>query len=895
MPFPILTTKLHLPPARARLVSRPRLTARLAACLDCPVTLVTAPAGFGKTTLLTDWRTTAAGRALPVAWLALDPSDGEPVRFWRYVVAALKTIPALAARPGFAADTLAAFAAAPRPTVDQFLIPLLNDIAAATTPFVLVLDDYDQAAGPEINAAMALLFDRLPAGMRVVLLTRAEPDLPLGHLRARGQLGELRAPDLRFTLAEATAFLNETMAFGLTGDDVAALQRRTEGWIAALQMAAVSLAGHSDRDRRAFVAAFAGDHRHLADYFVEEVLAKQPEPVQAFLSQTAILERLSGPLCDAVTGGQGGQAMLERIERANLFLAPLDEERHWYRYHRLLADLLLARLRQAQPELVPTLHRRAAQWYEQAGLSLDAAGHALAAGDFAYVADICEHNAPGWWAGASHAYLDFMNRLPSAITEQRPSFCLYSGWLSTIRGQPEQATRLFDAAERRLADAGAGGTQPDAAAMLSFIALVRKYIAELRGQPYHITAADYRAVTLIPEDSVAMRNSADAVLAHVVQMEGDLDRAAPLLAAAAERDLRYHSTNAVPIAISRLARLRLVQGRLRDAEALLRQYIGAIVERGSRRYFVNGNLHAVLADVLREQNRLTEAAAEADEGVAANEAWVIPHAVTLSLHAKARVLAATGDTDAALALLDREEQFSLGRSLLSDLISDRHVLRVRLWLATGDVAAAERWVRDSGLTATDALSFRREAEHISLARVLLAAGRLSEAATLLARLATAAEHGGRQGRLLETLVLQAHAQAAADPHAALAALSRALAIAAPEGYIRVFLEEGAPVLDLLRRLAAAGGAGAAAAQRILAAAGPTAASAHHMPQLAEPLSAREREILALLAAGMSNREIAKQLMLTVGTVKTHVHSIFGKLDVDSRTRAIARARELGLL
>ena len=889
MAFPILQTKIHVPPVRGNLVARPRLTAALTDALVCPVTVVTAPAGFGKTTLLSEWHATPAGHDWPLAWLTLDASDGEPVRFWTYVVAALRTIPAFAETAAFGTDALTAFEASPRPTAEQFLTPLLNDIAASPRPFILALDDYHLAAGPEVNAAMSLMIDHLPPVMRVVLLTRAEPGLSLGHIRGRGQLSELRADDLRFTIAESAAFLNEAMASGLHADDVAALQARTEGWVAGLQMAALSLRGREDR--RALVTSFAGDHRHIADYFVEEVLAKQPKPVQEFLSQTAILERLCGPLCDAVTGSSDGQAMLEQIERTNLFLTPLDDERRWYRYHRLLADMLRARLERTQPELVTTLHRRASFWYEQQGLTLEAASHALAAKDYARVAEIAESNGPGWWAGASPAFIDL--RLPPEITAQRPTFCLSQGWGCAVRGQPDQATQLFDAAERLLMTEGQ--SHPDATAMLSFIALVRKYIAELSGETYKVSEVDFRAPALIPEESVAMRNSADAVLSFIVQMEGDLDRAAPLLATAAERELRYHSSNAIPLAISRLARIRLVQGRLGDAEAVLSRYLDVIHALGSRRFYVNGNLHAVMADVLRERNQLIEAGREADEGVACNDAWGIPHAITMSYHAKARVLATLGDIDGALALIDREEQFSLGRSLLSDLVSERQALRVALWITKGDLANAERWARDSGLTAEDPLSFRREAEHIALARVLVAVDRQSEAISLLNRLAVAAKRGGRMGRLIEILVLLAIAYAGADAHEATRTMARALAAAEPEGYVRVFTGEGEPAIELLRLVAAEGGATGRYAQRLLAGGATGGTPAQERPALVEPLSARELEILGLLAAGLSNRDIADTLYLTVGTVKTHVHNVFGKLEAESRTQAIARARELGLL
>jgi LuxR family maltose regulon positive regulatory protein len=436
---------------------------------------------------------------------------------------------------------------------------------------------------------------------------------------------------------------------------------------------------------------------------------------------------------------------------------------------------------------------------------------------------------------------------------------------------------------------------PDAEAMLSFISLVRKYIAELSGRPYSVDEADFLAPTFIPEESVGMRSSADLVLSFIVQMEGDLDRAAPLLSTAAERDLKYHSTVAIPLAISRLARIRIIQGRLGDAEAALSRYLDTIDSLGSRRFYLHGNLHAVMADVLREHNQLTDAIREADEGVACNETWGIPHAVSMAHHAKARILAAQGDIGGALSLIDREEQASLGRGLLSDIVSEREALRVQLWLAKGDLASAERWTRDSGLSAEGEPSFRRESSHMALARVLIATDRRPEAVSLLTRLAAAARRGGRMGRLIEILVLLAIAQVGTGAHEASRTLARALTIAEPEGYVRVFTGEGEQAMDLLRLVAAEGGSAGRHAQRLLAGGATAGTPAEKRPALAEPLSARELEILGLLASGLSNHDIAQSLYLTLGTVKTHVHNIFGKLVVESRTQAIAKARELGLI
>ncbi|MGE5580732.1 MAG: LuxR C-terminal-related transcriptional regulator [Bacillota bacterium] len=870
-------------------MSRPRLTAALTGALARPVTVVIAPAGFGKTTLLSEWRETPGGRRWPLAWLALEPSDSEPQRFWTYVAAALRTVPALGRNSEFAGDMLATFMGVPHPTPEQFLTQLINDILASEEPFVLVLDDYHLAAGEAVNAAMAFLLDHLPPAMRVIILTRAEPDLPLGHLRGRGLLSELTGGDLRFSLDESEAFLNGTMGSGLAFDEVRTLQERTEGWVAGLQMAALSLRGH--QDRREAVASFAGDNRHIADYFIDEVLTKQPSDILEFLRRTAILDRLCDPLCDAVAGVSGSQEILEHLERSNLFLTSMDDERRWYRYHGLLARMLRARLERDQPDLMRELHLRASCWFEEQGFALEAVNHATAAKDYARVADIAERNGPGWWASTTYAGVHL--RFPPEVTMERPTFCLSQGWRYTVQGRLGEAIRLYDRAEQLLT--ASGRSHPDAEAMLRFVALVRKYIAELSGGTYKLTDSDYRATSAIPEESVGMRNSADLVLAFIAQMEGELERSAEILLSATERELRLHSTITIPLAISRLARIRLVQGRLGDAEAALSRHLDTIDALGRRRFYLNGNLHAVMADVLCERNHLAEAARQADEGIAGNEAWGIPHAISMSYHSKARVLAAQGDVDGALSLIDREEQGSIGRILMSDVVSDRQALRVRLYLAKGDLPSAERWARESGLSPEDELSFRRESRHIALARVMIGSGRSSDAVPFLSRLAAAAKRGGRMGRLLEILVLTAVAQAGTDTDGAARTMARALTLAEPEGYVRSFTGEGKQALDLLRLVASIGSAPGRYAQRLLAGRAAPQAVAAEVPVLPEPLSAREMEILGLLAAGHSNRDIAQTLYLTVGTVKTHVHNLLAKLEVESRTQAIARAHDLGLL
>lgn len=795
MPYPLLATKLYLPPARPTIVKRPRLTARLSEGLRRPLTLVSAPAGFGKSTLLSEWRATPEGQGYPVAWLSLDSGDNDPGRFWAYAVGALRTLPGLA---GLAEEL---DAGAPP---ELLLTPVINGLAAAADAAVLVLDDYHVIESPAIHTAVSFLVEHLPAGLRLVILTRSDPPWPLGRLRANGLMSELRADDLRFTPAEAGQFLR---GLALPPGDLAILERRTEGWIAALQMAAISLDGHPDP--HGFITAFSGDNRYIADYLAEEVVAKQPEPLRRFLLQTAVLDRFNAALCEAVTGSPESRSRLEQIERKNLFLVPLDPTRSWFRFHHLFGELLRTRLQHEEPETVPILHGRASAWFAGQGLLLEAVEHSLSAGEFGSAGKLIEQNLQ---AMTQPMFREWLLRLPPEVGRQHAWACTFQAWNFCLTGQLDEAARLIDAAERHT-------VLPDD--LRAGLALMRTYMADLTGRPYVLTDQLVQSPAYIPEANVAMRSSVDMVVASLLHSHGRLDEAATLLARAAERGMARGIAGAVPTAVARLARIRLIEGRTAEAADLCRQYNSALEQQGAERLFSKGNLHAVLADALRLQGRLAEAEAEALAGVRCNEAMPIPHGIALALHSLARVRFARGDAAGALDLLGRAEAAVRGRTLPPDLVSDAAALRVQIWLRLGDTDAAERWARESGLTAGDPLSFRREVEQIALARVLLATGRRGEGTALAARLAEAAAAAGRLGRLEEIRSLSA-----------------------PVG---------------------------------------------------EPLTEREREVLALLARGCSNQEMAAQLFVSVSTAKAHVHNILFKLDVPSRTRALARAKELGLI
>jgi LuxR family transcriptional regulator, maltose regulon positive regulatory protein len=888
----LISTKLYIPPTRRDLVLRPRLTDRLTEGLSRPLTLISAPAGFGKSTLLGEWRATPAGRAYPLAWLSLEPEDGDPLRFWTYVTAALRTLPAFAAAGQLGRASMELLQNHPAMPPRGYLPPLLNELAAGEAPFALVLDDYHAIDSAAVHDAMHFLIDHLHRGMHLVLLTRADPPWPLARLRSQGLLSEFRAADLRFTDREAAAFFARVLPGGLPEADVAALQQRTEGWAASLQMAALSLAGQQGlAERHAFVTAFAGEHRYVADYLAEEVIARQPEPVQEFLMRTAILERMTAPLCAAVTGQDDAEAWLTYIDRANLFLIPLDDDRRWFRYHHLFADLLRARLRRLHPELLPTLCARASRWHEAAGDPIPAVTFALAAAQHDRAALLVEQNVHGWWGLASGDFLRLMARLPAAVIRTRPTLAVYQAWIGIVTGRLDTAMPLIEAAEQQLA----AGPDTQQIAMRSFLALMRTYIMEMREQPYSLSPDVLQAPGFIPATQVAMRNSADVVLSHILFMNGDSEGAADHLLAAAERDLAAGLTNAVPIAISQLARIRVLQGRLAEAGEVCRRHLQIIGLRGAGRYFINGSLNGALADVLREQNDLVGAEEQARAGLAQNERWSIPDALAGSWLCLARVLMARGDLEGADGALARAGEYTRGHVSMADLPRLQAAVQVRLWLARGNVAAARQWADSRGLAVDAPVSFRHEPEHLALARILLAEGRWSEARALLTRLAAAAAAGGRTGRLVEMLVLEALALRQHEPERALTTLGQALVLTEPSGQVRAFLDEGKPMAALLQRLAERSGPTRGYATRLLAACSTADGGPIPAERLLEPLSDRELEVLRLLAAGLSNQEMADRLVVSVGTVKTHVHHIYGKLAADSRTRAIARARELRLI
>jgi LuxR family transcriptional regulator, maltose regulon positive regulatory protein len=895
MTGPLLATKLHVPRRRRSLLARPRLSGRLDHAGEVTLTLVSAPAGFGKTTLLTEWLAAAEGR--PVAWLSLDRRDNDPVTFWTYLLSALRATP-----HGVGADALALLQSSQAST-EEVLATLVNDLDAVPDHLVLVLDDYHLVEAREVHDGMTFLLEHLPPQIHLVLVTRADPPLPLllARLRGRGELLEVRADDLRFTSEEAAAYLNEVAGLALTAHDVEALEARTEGWIAALQLAALSLQGRDDV--AGFIAGFAGDDRYIVDYLIEEVLQRQPDDIRDFLLQTSILSRLSGALADAVTGRDGGAAMLEVLDRANLFLVPLDGRRHWYRYHHLFADVLRARLLAEQPDRVGELHRRASGWYEGNEEPSEAIRHALAGGDAERAADLVELGAPALRQNRQETTLrHWLEALPGEVLRNRPRLGLaYAGTL-VQHGEIDGVDRCLRDAERWLEEQASAGVE-DAVVreVRSQTALYRAAQARVTGDVAGTVNHARRVLDLAGEDDHLVRGAAAGVLGLAHWSSGDLEVAHRWWSdshASLSRAGHHSDTLGVSIA---LADIRVAQGRLRDAMVTFERGLAVATAPGSPVLRGAADMHVGLSELYRERDDLERARQHLAASAELGERAGLPQNRHRWRVAMARVREAEGDLGGAVELLDEAERLYAG-----DLFPDVRpiaALRARVELARGSVERALAWVRERRLSVDDDLTYLREFEHVTLVRTLLAQHAetgderaLSDATGLLERLLPAAVDGQRTGSVIEVLVLQALSRSArGDVPGALEPLARALTLAEPEGHARVFMDEGRPMAALLRALPTQEAARAAYVRRLLAALSAAGGGTPAQQGLIEPLSVRELEVLRLLGTDLDGPGIARELVVSLNTVRTHTKNIYAKLGVNSRRAAVRRGGELDLL
>jgi len=897
MAIPLLNTKLYIPPVRPDRIRRPRLIERLNEGLSRKLTLISAPAGFGKTTLLSDWTRQSAA---PVAWVSLDAGDNDPARFWAYFIAALQTI-----HQGIGAAALAMLHSSQPPPIETLLTALINEIAQIPGPFALVVDDLHVIAGQPIHGALTFLLDNLPPQMHLFLSGRADPPWPLARLRARREMTELHAGDLRFTSKEAASFLNKVMKLDLSPEAVTALGERTEGWIVGLQMAALSMQGRTDVS--GFIQAFSGSHRFILDYLVEEVLDRQPRDVQEFLLKTSILERMSAPLCNATTGMDNGQALLAQLEQANLFLVPLDDERRWYRYHHLFADLLRNQLQQAQPDQVPALHRRASEWYESKGQIVEAVGHALLAGDVERIEHLVAGNALAViYHGELATVARWLDALPGEVMRSRPRLCVAHAWVLAHAGQLDGIEPLLQDAEQALAgpDEHAETPVPRSAEgqhVRGHIAAVRAYVAALKGDNCRAAGLAGEALDRLPETDLTVRGWTALLLGCVLRSQGDYTAAAEAFAEALVVSRAADDSHITVDVLWEQAALQLAQGQLHKVmstceEAL--QIANQYTERGGWQLPVTGYIYSLMGFVLCEWNDLEAALHYAQEGIELCKQWGQADALTQGYFRLARALRAVGDTTGALDAIREARQAARGLAPWYAVTAGAHAARLRL--AQGDVEAAARWAQESGLGPDDELDIEYCTSYLVLARILMAQGRPDEAWGLLARLLEMVEAAEAMGPAIGILILQALIlQAQGKRDQALAALERALSLAEPEGYVRAFVGAGAPMDELLRQ-AAVRGIRLDYVRKLLAAldSEPAAKQRTSRPaasSLAEPLSERELEVLRLLATHLSSAGIARELVVSVNTARSHIKKIYGKLDVHTRTDAVRRAEKLGLL
>jgi LuxR family transcriptional regulator, maltose regulon positive regulatory protein len=885
MSTPILATKLYVPPPQPRVVLRPRLIERLNEGLHRKLTLISAPAGFGKTTLLSEW---VAGRQRPAAWLSLDEGDNDPTRFLAYLVAALQTI-----GPNIGEGVLGVLQSPQPPPTESILTSLLNEITTIEEDFVLVLDDYHVIDVRAVDDALTFLLEHLPPDMHLIIATREDPNLPLARLRARGQLNELRATELRFTPEEAAGFLKGVMGLDLSEEDIAALEIRTEGWIAGLQLAAISMQGH--KDATSFIKSFTGSHHFVLDYLVEEVLQQQPESVQSFLLRTSILDRLCGPLCDAVLldPSGSGQETLEYLEHANLFLVPLDNERRWYRYHHLFAELLRQRLHQGADSSsedvgrggVAELHIRASQWYEDSGLDIEAFHHAAAANDVDRAERLIEGGGiPRHFRGAVTAVLDWLESLPMTVLDARPSLWVMYASLLLVNGQTAGVEEKLQAAEAALQ-----GTEPDDKTrnLIGQIAAARATLALTRYEVEIMLAQSRRALEYLHPDNLPSRANTTWTLGVAYQQQGD--RAAARLAYTEAISLSQASGD---IFTTILATLGL--GDLQEAENQL--YLAAETYRrvlqllGDPPLPVACEAHLELARIFYEWNDLDAAEQHGRQSLhlARQYGRGIDRFVNCEVFL-ARLKLALGDVPGASAILAQASQ-SARRHNFVHRMPEVAAAQVLTLLHQGNLAAAAHLAQTHELP-------------MSQARVHLAQGDTSAALATLARalgpLRQQAEAKGWEDvrlKVLQAIALYAHG----DKDEAVQLLGDTLALAEPGGFIRIFVDEG-PLMEQLLLEAAARGIMPDYTGKLLAA---FEAEAHksedrsYLPSaqpLTEPLSQRELEVLQLIAQGLSNREISERLFLALDTVKGHNRRIFGKLLVQRRTEAVAKARSLNLL
>jgi LuxR family transcriptional regulator, maltose regulon positive regulatory protein len=901
MNSPLLLTKLHIPSVRLPLVQRDRLMERLNQGMDCKLLLISAPAGFGKTTVFSEWLRQIQK---PVTWLSLDEGDNDPLRFWSYVVAALQQI-----QPEIGEATLALLQSPEPVPFEAFIIPLINEIADLKTEIVFVLDDYHVITAQSIHKALTFLLDHAPPHFHLAIASRVDPPLPLARLRARGELIELRAADLQFTIAETTTFINQVMKLSLSKEQVDTIQARTEGWIVGLQLATLLM--QDTEDVSTFIDALKGTQRHILDYLVEEVLEHQSPSLRSFLLQTSILDRLCGELCNAMIEDDSidGTELLEQLERRNLFILPLDHERQWYRYHHLFQELLQHQLRRVEPERIPEYHKRAAQWYDQQGLVMDAIHHAIAAEAFEWAADLIEQEGQRthYRFESGTLLLSYLEVLPSQMIWTRPWLLLAYTWALFSSSQFAAAATAVQTIERLLQQPDCVPANPDK--LYGLVTAFKGMHARMQGATSESVVLIEKSLQQLPQDDSWIRAIILVNLGVTYFVADNFAAAEQLLPEVTRIGQRRGFADPAIAGLYLQAQFLVLRGRIDEAIGLCQQGLELAQQRNWLATYAGVLVQVALAELLREQNQLDAAThhltESIDRAIQNRQPGLMMGYVTL-----ARVCQAQGNLSAAWEAIRAAEQCQVW---LWPTMLSVPACKARLHLAQGNLDGVIAWVETSGLSVDDELHYSftdpypvgSELDYLTLARVLIAQGRstptstsaLDAAMQLLDRLYVFTQAGRRTARVMEVLLLQALVwQARGEVDRALSFLEQAFEMPHAGDYIRLFADEGKPMMELLQ-YAASRGFQFQFVKRLLSMFNHTDenVSATIIQPFIEPLSERELEILHHLSKGLSNQTIADKLYVSLAAVKWHARNIYGKLNVNNRTQAVARARELGIL
>ncbi|UCE42155.1 MAG: hypothetical protein JSV17_04065 [Candidatus Aminicenantes bacterium] len=904
----LLKTKLAIPPLRADLVSRPRLLKKLNEGANKKLFLLSAPPGFGKTTLLSEW---IHKKKLPAAWFSIDERDNDPISFLTYMIAALQTLDKNWGQPA-----LELIQSPQLPSSESTIITLINSLTPILKNVVLVLDDYHLIQSKSIHDMLGLFLDVLPEKMHLILATRSDPPLPISRIRTQNQLTELRTKDLSFTSEETTQYLKDKLNVDLSIEDIALLESRTEGWITGLQLAALSMKGR--KDLSSFVAKFSGDNRYIVDYLMEEVLHRQPENIQNFLRQTSILDPLSGSLCDAVTKQKNGQQMLNMLEKSNLFIFSLDNERKWFRYHRLFADSLNQRLQHKNKEVISELHRRACDWYDKHGMKFEAVDHALAAHDYDRAAFLLEEMAETVWDRGQQVKLaQWFGHLPERLISKRPQLCVFYARSLIMSGRQKKAEQCLTSAEQILESSSEEVVEilPDGTRfqhvfnreeMLGKISAVRALMAMYQGDVANVIEHSYHALVLLSEENLTWRGVVETMLgmAHGWAGDGNMLKAEKAFSSAISIIEKAGNTSFYLFAGLALAGIYAYLGRLQKAENLCRQLLTTADDTGMSKTGNAASLHSILGGILCERNDLESGIPMIKKGL---ELAKLSH----------DLIALQGIRLNWIRVLIMSKEFPRALRFIDEIIKDGkkmdippwmgHVVaayQARIWLELGHTDLLLQWTDERGISTKDKLSCRIEPEHVVLARILITLDRPEEADRFLKRQIKNAQEGHRVTSVMEMRLVRVKAlYAQAKIEETIQELKRALALGEKGGFIHVFTMEGKMIARLLGKILEDHKRAKSDQDlpystkylnKILAAI-EGAKFQQKIAGIDESLSEREIEVLKLIASGLTNQEIAEKLFISINTVRTHTKNINSKLNVHSRTQAIAHAKKQGLI